>query len=143
MAKHYANWSVQLKSFDRHVRSGIGIVCSFCLQRQLSTEKLHPAATAARFSRVPDAVLDDCRVTIIFDGPQPDPAASCARHRPLPRLCVLSGPPLELPELPARQYGLCHPFGVPDVSGKQKTPCVIERTTPPFGSTIAPVQACE
>ena len=53
------------------------------------------------------------------------------------------GPPLELPQLPARQYGLRHPFGVPDVSGKQKTPCVNERTTPPFGSTIAPVHAFE
>lgn len=107
------------------------------------TGKSHAGATAARLSCVSHTVLDHGGVAIVFERLQPDAVTRYARHAALLILAKFSGPPSEFSTLPSGQTVRCHPFGIPADSGRQKTPCVIESTTPPFGSTMAPVQACE
>ena len=109
----------------------------------LAAKKSHAGATAARLSCVSHTVLDHGGVAIVFERLQPDAVTRYARHAALLILAKFSGPPSEFSTLPSGQTVLCHPFGIPADSGRQKTPCVIESTTPPFGSTMAPVQACE
>lgn len=109
----------------------------------LAAKKFHAGATAARLSCVPHTVLDHGGVAIVFERLQPDAVTRYARHAALLILAKFSGPPSEFSTLPSGQTVQCHPFGIPADSGRQKMPCVIESTTPPFGSTMAPVQACE
>jgi hypothetical protein len=113
------------------------------LRLPLAAKELHAGATAAGLSGVSHTVLDDSSVAIIFERLQPDAVTRYARHAALLILAKFSGPPSEFSTLPSGQTVRCHPFGSSADSGRQKTACVIESTTPPFGSTIAPVQACE